>query len=191
MKQTATITLMFVLTLSVFALFWPAQDVQAQSGCTPFQAIVQASLPTSTPIGPGFQTWGGPIFALLGGEPLLGALSGNDGEEVFKQHMGAGRGGAYTICFGDIDGCRTDSSNMDTITYEVPHAVFPFGPGKIGVAYYLGNTAKIVGGTNRFLGVSGNLNVSGPAITWPDLASPFGVSGRWNVEISGKICGIQ
>lgn len=98
--------------------------------------------------------------------------------------MGAGTGGAYTVCV-DYPGCE------NSFTYQVPHAVFPTPPGKGGITPYYGNTAKIVGGKGRFQGASGNLNVNGPAIAWPDSGSPIGFSGRWNPVVSGKICGIQ
>jgi hypothetical protein len=121
---------------------------------------------------------------MLGSDVFLGVVSGNDGDETFRQHMGEGRGGAYTVCVG-YPACT------DSFTYEVPHAVFPIPPGKGGIVPYYGNTAKIVHGTGRFQNASGNLNVNGPAFVWPDSGSPFGVSGRWNPAISGKVCGIQ
>ncbi len=184
MKSTFNISLVLVLTLSVAALLWPAAGLQAQaqSGCKPLQAIVQASLPTSTPMAL-TDTWGGPIYGMLGGEPLVGAISGNDGAEEFKQHIGTGKDGLYTVCVGY-------PSCTDSFTYEVPHSVFPIPPGKIGFAYYIGNTAKIIGGTGIFKYASGNLNVSGPAVAWPLTEAPY-IFGRWNPEISGKICGIQ
>jgi hypothetical protein len=40
---------------------------------------------------------------------------------------------------------------------------------------------------------TGNLNVSGPAIAWPDSnpANPICADGRWNASLSGKVCGID
>jgi hypothetical protein len=183
MKHAITIALGLMVALAVGTLLWPGSAAQAQSGCKDFQALVQAWLPTSTPLAP-TDTWGGPLFGFLGGELLPGVLSGNDGNETFRQHMGAGRGGAYTVCVG-YPTCT------DSFTYEVPNAVFPIPPGKGGIVPYFGNTAKIVSGTGRFQAASGNLNVSGPAIVWPDSSSPFGVSGRWNPAISGRVCGVQ
>ena len=79
----------------------------------------------------------------------------------------------------------------DSFTYEVSNAVWGFRPGKGGLGNYQGNTAAIVGGTGRFASASGNLNVAGPFLVWPDDNSLFGVSGRWNGEISGSLCGVQ
>ena len=54
---------------------------------------------------------------------------------------------------------------------------------------YIGNTARIVTGTGRFAAASGNLNIVGPAIAWPDN-NPICALGRWNGQIRGKVCGI-
>ena len=185
MTRTITLILGFVLTLAVGVLLWPTlgSQAKAQSGCKPFQAIVQASLPTSTQLAP-TDTWGGPLYGTLGGELFLGVLSGNDGNETWRPHMGAGRAGSYTVCVGY-------PSCADSFTYEVANAVFPGPPGKNGLMSYYGNTAKIVLGTGKFQSASGNLNVSGPAIAWPDSNSPIGFAGKWNPVISGSVCGIQ
>ena len=188
MKHAITVVSAFVLTMTIGMLVWPHSTAQAQANCKDFQAIVQATLLTSTPIGniPGLvgpQTWGGPVFGMLGSDLLAGALSGNDGDETWRPHMGAGKDGLYMIC-ADYPGCT------NTLTYAVPHSTFPAPPGQGGIVAYHGNTAKIVGGTGKYAGASGNLNVNGPAIAWPDNGSPIGVSGRWNATISGKVCGI-
>jgi hypothetical protein len=185
MKLKTTITMAFLLTLAAGVLLWPAFGSQAQDqqGCEDFQAIAQAWLPTSTPLTPD-DTWGGPLFGVLGGNIFLGVLSGNDGNGVWHAHVGSGKGGAYTVCVG-YPTCT------DSFTYEVPNAVYPVPPGQAGFMKYSGNTAKIKSGTGRFQSAFGNLNVSGPAVAWEDSASSFGVSGRWNVSLSGKVCGIH
>jgi len=48
-----------------------------------------------------------------------------------------------------------------------------------------------ISGTGKFLGASGNLNVAGPFILWPDSTSPFTVRGRWNGEVNGNIWGAR
>ena len=183
MKRAITVVLGLGFAMTIGILIWPNSTAQAQPSCKDFQAIAQAWLPTSTRLAP-TDTWGGPLFGFLGGDLLVGVLSGNDGDETWRPHMGAGTGGAYTVCVG-YPTCT------DSFTYEVPHSVFPIPPGKGGLVPYYGNTAKIVHGTGRFQNASGNLNVNGPAFVWPDSGSPFGVSGRWNPAISGKVCGIQ
>jgi hypothetical protein len=191
MRRTMTILFRFTLTLAVGIVLWLlGSEAQAQPGCKSFEAIGQASLPSSTPLGLTFDVWGGPLYAMLGGEFLgvSAVFSGNDGEETFRSHVGQGRGGSYTVGVNCNPGLFY--SCTDTFTYEVPNAVFPSPPGQAGLLFYIGNTAKIVAGTGRFEGASGNLNVRGPAIVWPD-SNPFGVSGRWDPEISGDICGIQ
>jgi hypothetical protein len=132
--------------------------------------------------------WGGPLYGSLEGEVLLGIVSGNDGEETWRGAIGQGRGGTYTIGFG----CAGDPYVCtDTLTFEVPNSVFPIPPSMIGLGRYNGNTARIVGGTGRFESASGNLDFTGTFIVWPDPNSPIGVSGRFNAELSGNICGVQ
>jgi hypothetical protein len=170
-------------------------QAQAQSGCLSFEAIAQAVLPSSTPLA-ATDTWGGPLYVMLG-EVLQGTtsiLSGNDGDETWHAHMGSGKGGVYTVGINCIAPYQPGNSTQfyscqHTLTYEVPHAVFPMPPGKAGLMSYSGNTAKIVRGTGKFASASGNLNVRGPAIAWPVSETQF--EGRWVPEISGKVCDIQ
>ena len=180
MKRRVTI-LTFVVALVVSALLWPSRRSQAQAAaaCKDFDAIAQASLPYDLAHG---APWGGPLSGWIGGAPLFGRFFGNDGDTIFRQHMGIGKGGAYTFCAGN-------ALCTDSFTWQVPNAVFIGGPGAIGA--YVGNTAKILSGTGAFEGASGNLNVNGPASTWPSAESPIGVIGAWNVQLSGKICGIH
>lgn len=189
MKRTITILVGFTFALLAGALLWPSLGAQAQgqSGCKSFHAIVQAELPSSTPLyRPGvFDVWGGPLHGMLGDQLLLNAvLSGNDGETFPHGVNTVGRGGSYTICT-DNPACT------NTFTYEVPNAVWPIPPGHGGFLNYIGKTAAIVGGTGVFASVSGNLNVEGPGIVWEDANAPFGFYGRWNGELTGKVCGIE
>jgi hypothetical protein len=189
MKRTTTILVGFIFALAVGTLLWPTlgSQAQAQSGCKSFEAIAQAALPSSTPLFKTFDLWGGPLYGMIGSELLpQGVLSGNDGQDSWHGAIGIGRGGSYTVCT-NYPVCS------DTFTYEVPNAVFPAPPGQGGLMRYIGNTAKIVQGTGRFLSASGNLNITGPAIAWPDNSpnNPIGFLGRWNAELSGKVCGVQ
>ena len=185
MKRKSVIALSFVLTIAVGALLLPAlgPQAQAQPGCLAFRGIVQGTLPTPYRLA-STDTWGGDVYAIVGGTFMHGTLSGNDG--ITMGHgpiLGQGRGGSYTICL-QYPACT------DSFTYEVPTAVFPFSPGQLGLVGYKGNTAKIAGGTGRFQGASGNLNVAGPAVVWPDENSSIGLGGRWNADLSGQICGV-
>lgn len=158
----------------------------AQQKCKSFAGLAQATLPSSTPLS-GSDVWGGRMEAFLDSELLLGAFSGNDGDDTWlglNGLMGQGRSGSYTVCVG-YPACA------DTLTYDVSMAVFPTPPGQKGLGSYSGNSARITGGTGRFATATGNLNVTGPYIAWTDNGSPFGVSGRWNAQLSGQICGIQ
>lgn len=186
MKRKSIVALTFVFALAAGAFLLPTlgTPAQAQPGCLEFRGIVHGVLPTPYPLAL-TDTWGGDVYASLGGEIIHGVLSGNDG--VTLGHgpiVGQGRGGSYKICI-QYPACT------DSFTYEVPTAVFNFSPGKVGLGEYRGNTAKIAGGTVRFSSASGNLNIAGPFIVWPDSTSSIGLSGRWSGEYSGSICGVH
>lgn len=189
MKHVVVLT--FVLAFAGGGLFLLAvgPEAQAQQACAEFRGVVQATLPTSYPI-LDTDVWGGPVYASLGGDILIGGMSGNDGDA--SQH--GARGGRYRLdlCPPPVPGLPIfPLSCADSFTYEVTNAVFGFAPGKAGLGDYKGNSAKIVSGTGKFLGASGNLNVAGPYILWPDSSSPFTVRGRWNGELSGSVCGVR
>jgi hypothetical protein len=186
MKRSTIFVFALVLALTVGILIWPGSQAQAQQGCKQFDALAQASLPSSTPLFKTVDIWGGLLYGMLGEELIpQGALSGNDGQDTWHGAIGIGRDGSYTVCV-NYPACS------DSFTYEVHNAVFPFPPGK-AVGFYIGNTAKIATGTGRFISATGNLNVSGPAFAWPDSdpSNPLGARGRWNVQLSGKVCGVQ
>ncbi len=192
MKQKSTIAMAFVLALAAGAfLLLAGPHATAQQSCTELRGIIQATLPSSYQLRPDSDVWGGPVFATLRGEPLVGGISGNDGGEF--RH--GGRGGQYQVylCAADLfpGSLLLPPACPDSFTYEVATSVFGFAPGKVGLGDYKGNAAKVVSGTGRFLGASGNLNVAGPYILWTDSNSPFGVSGRWNGEFSGRLCGVE
>ncbi len=185
MKWNTILALLFVIVTAVAGFGLPGPSSPAQAGCTKFEAILQGSLPSPTPL-VGDDSWGGSIYASLGGEFLAGIISGT---EVGTAHGvgGHGRDTTYKVCFGPVgpDQCK------DSFTYKAVNAVWPVQPGKVGMGFYQANSAKIVEGTGRFQFASGNLNVAGPFIVWLDSNSIFGVSGRWNAEIKGDICGVQ
>jgi hypothetical protein len=187
MKHTVTFGSGLVVVLAIGLLLWPTPTAQAQQGCKSFQAIAQAAIPSSRPLGLVRDVWGGPLFGVLGDEFLTGVFSGNDGARESNAKIGQKRDGSYTMGFG----CQESAGVYvctDTITYEVANAIYTPPP---GFGRYIGNTAKITGGTGQFQFASGNLNVNGPFIAWPDSSSLFKLSGRWNPEISGFVCGVQ
>jgi hypothetical protein len=190
-RSLIALTLLLALATGAFILLALSPQIGAQPSCTEIRGISQATLPTSYPLAPDADVWGGPIYTTVGGEPLVGGMSGNDGSG--SQH--GAKGGQYQVYL-----CSTEllpanftlpPACQDSFTFQVANSVFGFTPGKVGLGDYKGNTAKIISGTGRFAGASGNLNIAGPYILWSDSASPFGVSGRWNSELSGSICGIR
>ena len=182
MKGKSIFALIFIFAIAVAGFLMPAVGLraQAQGGCTPFEAIVQGIYPSPLPLVSADDSWGGPIYASLGGEFLAGNMSGKE-EGSGHGTTGKGTGTTYKVCFGDC---------THSFTYEAVNAVWPVQPGKVGMGYYQANSAKIVQGTGRFQYASGNLNVAGPFIVWtPDNGTTW--LGRWNAEIKGHICGVE
>jgi hypothetical protein len=135
LKRKTILASTIVFALAFAAIFLPVlgSRAQAQPGCMAFHAIIQGSLPTPNRFLP-TDTWGGPIYATLGGEFLSGTMSGNDGDLSPHGTIGTGRGGSYKVCFGDC---------TDSFRYEVSNAVWPFPPGHAGFGQYKGNTATV------------------------------------------------
>ncbi|MGB9456034.1 MAG: hypothetical protein WCB12_08330 [Bryobacteraceae bacterium] len=185
-KSIVALTFVFALAFAAVLLPVPASHAQAQHGCKAFHGIVQGSLPTSNQFA-STDTWGGPVYASLAGEFLSGGMSGNDGTQIGQGAVSILRDGVYKLCFA-ASGAWLGGQG-DCFTYEVPHAVVIW-PAANWLGSYKAN-ANIVKGTGRFASASGQLDVAGPFILWTDASSPFGVSGRWNGEFSGNICGVQ
>ena len=122
--------------------------------------------------------WGGNVYGSLGGEPLSGIFSGNDGDLTGHGVTGMGTNGTYVFDFGLVG----------SFTMNVSHAAWPAPPGKLGFLEYRG-TAKILQGTGRFETAAGNLEWSGPAIVFMPEGEP--PHGYFNAEIKGFICGVQ
>ena len=187
MKRKSFVALTFAFALA-FALVLLIVPVQAQQSCKAFHAFVQGSLPTSNQFAP-TDTWGGPIFVNLDGEFLQGGLSGNDGTEYPHGPVSIFKGGEYKLCLTSAAAWGGPNDCSDSFTYKVPRAVVIWPAGKLLGSYKA--TANVVKGTGRFASASGHLEIEGPFILWTDPNSPFGVSGRWNGEFSGRVCGVQ
>ena len=188
MKQTTKFVTIVIL-VAVSTVLLPARaSAQGQSGCRPFQALAQATLPSSTPLGLSKDVWGGPLYGTLGEEFVFGVLSGHDGVRESNANIGQKRDGSYTVGFN----CQLKADGkyacQDTFTYEVANAVYAQPP---GFGRYIGNASKILSGTGRFRFATGNLNVNGPFMAWADATSPLKSSGRCNLELSGFVCGIE
>jgi len=185
-KSIVALTVGFAVAFATVLLPVPTSQAQAQHGCKAFHGIVQGSLPTPNQFA-ATDTWGGPVYTSLAGEFLSGGMSGNDGTQFGQGAVSILRDGVYKVCFG-ASGAWLGGQG-DCFSYEVPHAVVIWP-----AANWLGSyraTANIVKGTGRFASASGQLDVAGPFILWPDANSPFGVDGRWDGEFNGSICGVQ
>ena len=163
-------------------------QVQAPQSCKAFHAFVQFSLPTANPFA-NADTWGGPFYVNLNGEFLQGGLSGNDGTEYPHGSVSVFKNGEYKVCLTTAAAWGGPSDCSDSFTYKVSQAVVIWPAGNSLGSYKA--TADIVKGTSRFASASGQLEIEGPFILWTDPNSPFGVSGRGNVDFRGRICGIQ
>jgi hypothetical protein len=159
-----------------------------QNGCVAVQALGQSYLGFEHPLHQG-DVWGGEVYLTLGGqEMLMGIFSGQDGTDVWNGQndmMGKGKDGTYTYAFN----MREDGTYADTFTTEATNAVFPNPPGKSGFGHYQA-AHKIVSGTGRFRNASGNILVAGTYVVFP-WAGGTSFGGRWNGDISGKICGVD
>jgi len=185
-KSIVAVTFVFALACAAVSLPAPGSLAQAQSGCQAIHGFVQATLPTSNQFAP-TDVWGGPVYVNLGGDILLGGLSGNDGTQLGQGSVSIFKGGSYKLCLAGPGGAKGDCH--DSFTYEVPNA-FVLWPSADRLGLYTA-TASIGKGTGRFQSASGHLTVGGPFILWPDIQSPVGVYGRWNGELNGSICGVQ
>ena len=190
-KSVVVFTLVFALACAAIFLPVAGSQVRAQQNrqsCKAFHAFVQGRLPTTNQFAP-TDTWGGPIFVNLDGEFLQGGLSGNDGTEYPHGPVSIFKGGEYKLCLTSAAAWGGPNDCSDSFTYKVPQAVVIWPAGKVLGSYKA--TANVVKGTGRFAPASGQLEIEGPFILWTNPNSVFGVSGRWNGEFSGRICGVQ
>jgi len=189
MRVKTVVAFAFVLSLAVAVIFLPVagSTVQARDRCQAFHAIVQGVLPTPNSFADS-DTWGGTIFGNLGTEFRQGGMSGNDGTEYPHGPISIFKDGLYKVCLTSAAAWGGATDCQDSFSYK-PQAVVIWPAGESLGSYKA--TAKIVKGTGRFAPASGHLEIEGPFIVWPDANSVFGVSGRWNADVNGKICGVQ
>jgi hypothetical protein len=187
-RTVLALTCIFALAFAAILLTVASSQAQAQQSCKAFHAFVQGNLPTTNPFAP-TDTWGGPIFLNFDGEFLQGGLSGNDGTEYPHGPVSIFKGGEYKLCLTSAAAWGGPNECSDSFTYKVPQAIVIWPAGKSLGSYKA--TANVVKGTGRFASASGQLEIEGPFILWTDPNSIFGVSGRWNGEFSGRICGGQ
>ena len=189
MKSKSIIALTFVFALALAAIFLPVagSTVQANDRCQAFHMFVQGTLPTPNQFAP-TDTWGGPIFGNLGTGFLQGGISGNDGTEYPHGSYSIFKDGFYKACLTPASTWGGPNDCLDSVTYKAQ--AFVIWPAGDSLGSYKA-TAKIVKGTGRFASASGHLEIEGPFIVWPDTNSPFGVSGRWDAQFNGRLCGVQ
>lgn len=180
--------------------------------CVTVQGVVQAQLGLEHPIG-AYDYWGGFTVMFFGPNFLSGFSSGQDGTDYWRgpgMHtsqggmIGQGKGGSYNFGFNFL---RYETEYIqvtdehgnpetipvqkavykDTITTYVTNAVFPVAPGWKGTGLYQASH-KIVSGTGIFQNATGTLLITGTYILGEDQDGNF--YGRWNPDVSGKICGM-
>ena len=152
----------------------PATTV-AQNTCIEFRAVSQQQLGLG---------WWGSTFATLGDEVLITPAAPPPPDATLPA------GTAHGVVGMDYQGAKYlyDFGNGNSFVLELKsRAVYPHPPGKVGIGYYRA-TYNVSEGKGRFTGASGVIAESGPYVLWPDLNQPFGLSGRYNGELAGKIC---
>lgn len=189
MKLKRVVAFTFVFALALAAVFLPVAGSagQMQTHCKSFHVLVQMILPTPNQF-ESTDTWGGTIFGNLDTEFMQGGLSGNDGTEYPHGPFSIFKNGLYKMCLTSAATWGGASDCLDSVTYKAQAVVvWPAGE---SLGTYTAK-ANVVKGTHRFASATGHLDLSGPFIAWPDANSPFGASGRANVDFNGKICGVQ
>jgi hypothetical protein len=152
-----------------------APATRAQNNCQSFRTIS----PLTFDLNAG---WGGPVYAVMGSEVLIGKSS----SEVPPQTTcGAAScqdtGGRSRMDFGG-SGLMNPG---DSVTFELQMALYnlPDGFGTYRAVW------KIVGGTGRFAQASGVAFESGPFVAWVD--SKGIPKGQYIGELSADICGVK
>jgi len=186
--RVVAMTFVSILAIALILPIVPGSQLLANQKCKVLRGFIQGSLPTQNQFAP-TDTWGGPVFFNFDGSFLQGGLSGNDGTEYSRGPGSIFKNGEYRLCLTSAPAWGGPSDCADSVSYKVPQAVVIWPAGDVPGSYRaIVNIAK---GSNRFASASGQLEVTGTFVVWEDKNSPFGVSGRWNGEISGLVCGVQ
>ncbi len=192
MNRKNTFRLSLVLALTAGALLLTAarpSPARAPQPGRAFRAVWSLNLPTPEMLLPS-DTWGGPVYASLDGESLVGLAAGNDGNETDYPSFSIFKDGAYTVCFAKsvAAGWGGASDCADSFTWEVPQA-FVTWPGADALGSYTA-MANIVRGTGRFASASGHVHITCPFILWtPDNGTSW--FGRGSAVITGTISGVK
>jgi hypothetical protein len=133
---------------------------------------------------PSIFTWNGQTYISLGGEEALISdyvlTAGPPPDQSHHGIIGMDRGATGKWDFG----------SKGTVPFELQSvAVYQEPPGKVVFANYR-SVWRITGGTGRFAQVTGSFTQSGPFMVWFESPSDQFPQGRYNGEISGKICGV-
>lgn len=189
MKLKSIFALASVFGLAIALIFLPVagSTVQAHDNCRSYHGIVQGILPTPNPFAD-TDTWGGTVYSNLGTEFHQGGMSGNDGTEYPHGPISIFKDGLYKVCLTSAAAWGGASDCQHSFSYKT-QAVVIWPAGESLGSYKA--SAKLVKGTGKFATASGYLEIEGPFIVWPDTNSAFGVSGRWDANVNGKICGVQ
>ncbi len=186
-KSAIPLTFTFTLAIAVVLVVVPGLRGQSPQNCKTIQGFVQGLLPTANQFAT-TDTWGGPVVLNFGSEFMQGGLSGNDGTEYPHGSVSIFKGGQYKLCLTSAAAWGGPNDCVDSFTYKA-QAVVIWPAGESFGSYRA--TANILKGTHRFTSATGSLEIAGPFLVWTDPNSAFGVSGRWNGEFNGRICGVQ
>jgi hypothetical protein len=178
------------IALAAIALLALGPKAEAQQDCSAFRAIWLGSVPPAYQLVSTDDGFSGPVYASLGGELLVGAMSGNDGVTTGHGVIGMGRGGEFKICFSPLqyrsETGLSDCAESFTIGYR--NGVWPFPGGQAGFGEYKANTT-IIEGAGRFQFASGHIDLAGPFVFGqPSNADWFFRAG---VQLSGQVCGVR
>ena len=181
--------------LAVALLIANAPVAVAQNNCQPFKALMQArivmdpetSLPPDLAAHSSEFGWGGEVYSTVGndGTFLGGWFYGKDdaaSQSIYGRRNGRGNNGLYMFEFGTHGGggwAITDSFDI-----QLGEAVWTIEPGGAYAGSYKAS-GKMINGTGRFLGATGNFTLHGEFGAW---GGDTLIASAWNPVLEGKFC---